>query len=368
MWRNMQRCVSYICCYSWLLYLLVYSCVNITIIECTLGEYFKGDTMRILQLATIAAATLVACTAIESAPLSSGKPANGITYYLPKTLIPIQVARDGQYVSVVIDNPITVADTDFALVAEYQHSWLSDDDFKVTTADGLLLGVTSITTDRSLDALKSVAELVKELVKLSAVPVEGAAVVFDGQVDPRPGGIGQSELADALAAYGGSVSFSKLTRSPTTEPQLTVDDLARCSVGICYRAMEEYIVTFHIQTSEGPQTIQKRIQSATGSLVAVTLDRSAFVKREITIALIGGVPTELADKKPSEIIELLGAPIEIVKSFASIPSDILTLRTQQVNDQAAITNAEAAKINAQTGLIEALAKLRKATEEGGDDN
>lgn len=320
---------------------------------------------------------LAACTAMSSVPLRTNNNTTGITYNLPKFLYHTKVVvsyaggpagaeppHDDEHrvVDVLIDPPTAVPDTNHRYLLKFKHSILSEDDYTATTdASGLLVGITSITDDKSLEILKKIAELVKEIAKLSVQVEAVPGLVFEGDIDPSPNGVGQAKLIEILGKYKATIKFDPVTKVAQDANAKITPAVADCSVGICYRPLDEFLVTMTLP-QQGISVFKQMHLFApnSASMVAVAIDRAAFVKRETRMTFVNGALTELKDKTPSEVLALVTAPIEIVKTVASIPKDILTLRTERVNDESGLLRAEAAKIRAEADLIKALQELKNS--------
>lgn len=79
--------------------------------------------------------------------------------------------------------------------------------------------------------------------------------------------------------------------------------------------------------------------------------RGFMVKKRIDMAVTDGVLTGLEVDKPSEVLQAVTLPVEILKTIASIPAELLTLKIKQATDEGGLTKAEAEAIKAQIELI-----------------
>jgi len=91
-------------------------------------------------------------------------------------------------------------------------------------------------------------------------------------------------------------------------------------------------------------------QNPSKTFVADT-GRGFLVKKRIDMAVTDGVLTGLEVDKPSEVLQAVTLPVEIIKTIVSIPAELLTLKIKQTTDEGGLTKAEAEAIKAQIELI-----------------
>jgi hypothetical protein len=64
-----------------------------------------------------------------------------------------------------------------------------------------------------------------------------------------------------------------------------------------------------------------------------------------------GVMSSVDLSKPSEVLGCLDIPLQIAKAFTSIPSELLTLKINQTNQETSLLKAQTDLLKAQTALM-----------------
>lgn len=94
----------------------------------------------------------------------------------------------------------------------------------------------------------------------------------------------------------------------------------------------------------------------------VDTNRAAFVKKRVDLLVSDGVLTGIEVDKPSELLAGISIPVEVLKTIASIPGEILSLRVKGMEAEKSLTQNEAEIIKQQVEIIkqrQALSELQK---------
>ena len=97
-------------------------------------------------------------------------------------------------------------------------------------------------------------------------------------------------------------------------------------------------------------------------LFSLDITRSAFVEKETRLEFEKGILRKVSVRKPSEALALAGVPLEIARTLASLPAEILRLRVDYTTSEAEVAEARRAWFEAQATIREAGA----ISIEGGD--
>ena len=148
--------------------------------------------------------------------------------------------------------------------------------------------------------------------------------------------------------------------------------------GIVFRVMEPANLqvtmdTSNLQFEKGNQTctlphITESVE-ALPMMVAnpsktyvVDTNRTAFVKKRVDLIVSDGVLTGIDVDKPSELLAGISIPVEVLKTIASIPGEILSLKVKGMEAEKSLTTGEAEIIKQQVEIIkqrQALSDIQK---------
>jgi hypothetical protein len=124
--------------------------------------------------------------------------------------------------------------------------------------------------------------------------------------------------------------------------------------GVLYRPnMTHKIVILYKKDPNGPgpwtlyQT--KRLDMPNVSpVLSIGVERATFTERQTTLNFNLGVLTDVAVNKKSELVGFVSIPLTVAQAIVSLPQQLVTLRITDVNNQAAL-------LNAQNSLLQAVA-------------
>src|SRR5262249_47040002 len=80
--------------------------------------------------------------------------------------------------------------------------------------------------------------------------------------------------------------------------------------------------------------------------------RAAFVTKTTNVTFVDGVPSDLHDEKPSELLAIVSAPRDVFDAFITSLSQIIALRVDLSGQEAALANQKVATIEAERALRE----------------
>jgi hypothetical protein len=92
--------------------------------------------------------------------------------------------------------------------------------------------------------------------------------------------------------------------------------------------------------------------------------RGVFVKKRVDLLVTDGVLNGIEVDKPSELLAIVSLPVDVLKSIASIPGEILSVKVKQLSDEKGLTAAQSDLLKAQIDLIkqkQALTDAQNAT-------
>ncbi|MBP6366468.1 MAG: hypothetical protein KBA82_04260 [Nitrosomonas sp.] len=94
----------------------------------------------------------------------------------------------------------------------------------------------------------------------------------------------------------------------------------------------------------------------------VDTNRAVFVKKRVDLIVSDGVLTGIDVDKPSELLAGISIPVEVLKTIASIPGEILSLKVKGMEAEKSLTTGEAEIIKQQVEIIkqrQALSDIQK---------
>ena len=294
------------------------------------------------------------------------------------------------------------------------------------TKNGLLNTVKSLSEDKSGEVIIKLAELAKEAAKIALfiTPTSEQKLIKKQSPDERRKACydqlkkmsvslninaseflkskTKSEIKEEIKKFNskiikammvdGTESFGKFnlisdvnfdSKKTETETETETLDIGKAEEidykrGIVFRVMEPTNLQVTMDTSDlefrkGNQTctLPKIVESVDTlpMMVAnplktfvVDTNRAAFVKKRVDLLVSDGVLTGIEVDKPSELLAGISIPVEVLKTIASIPGEILSLRVKGMEAEKSLTQNEAEIIKQQVEIIkqrQALSELQK---------
>lgn len=322
---------------------------------------------------------MTACTGMTSGqPGSDGDVADGMTYYLPTTLIPltIQVDAGKQALSLVAGQPVYIPDqTVGEMRLRSVYSPLHAETVHLTTtANGLLTNIsfesdarldeTLVNLARSAGAIFrpesnlqqgqaiTVLRLNLDLAELSGTGLEPKPklaklnqqiqTALDAALRSKGAGLAANIRASGKAPI--TLAISRVGGSPATVPE--TDDRDKCHVGFCYRRPVPYLVTATFFDGSVQETI---VQVPNGAPVrAARLDRGLFTKWTSIMVLNNGVLTSFKTETDASEAERL----------ALLPFELVGGAVEGITRQGGLWDAASTTLEKRLAYAEAIAKAR----------
>lgn len=297
-------------------------------------------------------ALLAGCASLRTAPLSEGV-SQGIVYYLPKGLTPVEVveirkANAPPTRTLRLGETQYVADTAHPCRLLPQPSLWSDDAVKVTLApEGFLAGVDVTAHDRTGDI---VVRLAKAAATLAPAAVGEQVVVYSALVDLTDSAAVQrlnAVLAESCKGLAIAVDAGPAGPAATPPPPAPAS-------GIYYRPVRPVTVTV---TSGADVRTRVLLLPSASHLLALPVNRSAFVKKVTHIRFENGLLQSFTLDKPSEALAAVSIPVEIGKAIVSVPAELLQIRIDQSAKDKSRLDVERKRLEAEEALRVVRAKL-----------
>jgi hypothetical protein len=376
-------------------------------------------------LAASTAAVLAACSVMEStlteyvpdAPLDAPVPRNCHSslgaYFLPRGFIKVEVKQytkkgTRQVLHNSLDNleVIVRPDTRRMFCLDYLESPLSSDQIQVkktsikdsnskTTPSQLLDVVASNAVDQSALILRRLIRTVFTAiggfrdVGFNADSTAVFQTVADFEFDP----FDQRQSAhinDRLRDYGFCLVLEQYTFGQSTlkadsycrnplgfmeretafgrsYAEFDIAAIAPRSPGILYRPRAVFQLHVYVQNvpkSKEPWLLRKTMPVAlenVSPILSIGVDRAAFTKKQIALVFDRGVLKNVCIIKGSELLEAISIPLEVVKSIAKLPTEMLQIQYDQISKSAELARAEQALLTSQKSLISLLQNPTSST-------
>ncbi|WP_428564108.1 MAG: hypothetical protein ACP59X_01635 [Solidesulfovibrio sp. DCME] len=294
---------------------------------------------------------------------------------------------------------VTVPDPNYMFFLRLTPHPASEDTLTIAVKDGFLSTVTTSTKDESAEIIKKSVEIVKQAVLLGAgVPgpasvggpaaAKGTTLAATLDLLVEPADLMDSDFAKRLPSEI-SLSLAKLGNPPAKPAGDSDSNTPPENSGICYRAALPYKLEVQVRevipsdrnissntasaqnkknkkgkiektahaalkgktdakvdnkesTPPSPKksfsfNIQRYVMMPNDSPVfTFDIERAAFVKNTYDLKLNDGFLTSVNMTKPSQVLAGLSLPLDIIKSIASIPTEIIQLKFNYSSKQEAL--------------------------------
>lgn len=330
--------------------------------------------------------------------------------------------QDYEYVlTFTIDEAKQVPDPNSRMLLEYNLSIRSSDEFRLGVAkNGLLNTVKSLSEDKGGEIIIKLAELAKEAMKFTVfgTPFTDQKLIKKQSPDERRKAcydqlkkmsvslninasdhisyehgvdmqqiienfnskIKEAMMVDGTKSIGkfNLISDVNFDNKKTETLNVGAAEEFNYERGIVFRVMEPTKLQVTMDTSDlefrkdnQTCTLPKMVESVDTlpMMVAnplktfvVDTNRAAFVKKRVDLLVSDGVLTGIEVDKPSELLAGISIPVEVLKTIASIPGEILSLKVKGMEAEKSLTQNEAEIIKQQIEIIkqrQALSELQK---------
>jgi hypothetical protein len=295
---------------------------------------------------------IVATERVGSSPVAGGPGTTGVPYLLPKALLPLELIVNGAQVRVDILEPIYVGDPEHAYVLRYDASAFSSDTvtLEVDPKTSLLKSVTLISKDETGEVLK---KAIATFVRAESAAGPGDTVLLQTMLDPSdPATIAavRAQIDAALDTYlkGRQAACSEAPAEPEcrkfsdlpnqgvpatlleVKPMGSTEARAAmaaarpdCSIGICHRATVPYRIDMSL-FGQGRTTVVQLPNH--GPILALALQRHAFVQSQHTATLNNGMLQKYEAIKPSSALALVSWPLDVYDAVVKTTAQIVQLK------------------------------------------
>ena len=287
-------------------------------------------------------------------------PGTGQFYALPKGYVSLTIERKldankTPALTVTMNEPESVPDTDHIYVLKYDHSEFSADKVKIETSErGLVTGVTTTTKDPLPGAIREFANFVVGVATSGISPTTAAAAAVpsdeafkvEARFDPAEAE-SWANLRDHLREqYGVTI---EIERPPLLGAATDEAIAAGCEEMVCYRFVLPYRITVEDPVSNARAEAIVVLPNE-GPIAGIWVVRRSFAENKFTLTFTNGVLTTAEYDDPSALVGALMIPIDIAKAIVSIPSALFRFTIAH----------EATGITAQKNLLDAQKQLAQA--------
>lgn len=339
------------------------------------------NTFLLVAAAAPITAALAGCAIVSSERIDpSGNRGEGTAYALPMARVPVVLSANAGQIVLRLGAPVTFADPNHHYIAKRVSNPFSADQvtIKVDPNTSFLTAVSAVGKDETLAVLEKgllpksapVAEAFEatgeeidraevdpadptELEQASATLSQALGSFLDAQVSACTEAPKVCAEYERLRRRAPTIRLSGRRPGPPVDPQPTTASSppADCGVGVCYRQP----LPFVLKASLGG-TVRSVIVSIPNAspVIAVPLERHAFVTTTHTLAFEQGQLTSSTVDRPSSALALVSSPLAAVSGvIASVTkplSELLKIDTSgqyQAKADEAKTKADTAKEKAE---------------------
>lgn len=289
---------------------------------------------------------------------------NNITYALPRGYLTFGIKSVQGKLSIDPGLSVTyLPDPKARFAVKFLHSAFASDDLIATTNEqGLLTGINAVNEDQSVAIVQKVIELATGLGRAGALRFQrgGKAppnFVISTSIDPFNS---QESLREIEKISDLKVTITDLYGFPLPRYDERREEIItqKCHSSVCFRIVTPVILS--ISPKHFPKDFLGKFVMLVPSPYMVgeyDVRRAPCVKRTNILELKNGVLTKVQSTKPSEVLGCLQIPVDVAKAIVSIPAELIKVKVEQSNQDAALARAQASALTAQVELMKAQAAL-----------
>lgn len=338
----------------------------------------RVDFLRPFLVSAILLPSVLGCTSV----LSKAKDGNEAIghYSIPKALVQLtaevkypQALGAGSYTLAIKGEPKVIAVPGVSIPLYYDSSVFANDNVTLEL-DGqtLLKQVVVDAEDQTGEVIKKLVDLAKAIAK-AAAGFPASTLTVDGA-----GGVTR-EITFVLDPYAatpaaqtvgaGAAAITAQIQSAGVVPG-AASAAASCQAVICYPGMRAVRVTLTGPGGPGGQLTEtcSVLVPDLSTLYHVDVNRSAFVRKKVTIDFESGVLKKTVVAKPSEALAAATIPVDIVEGLVKLPTELVQLKIDTTNKQKDALNAQKALVEAQQGLMKTVKDATTGVTDSGTSN
>ncbi len=319
-----------------------------------------------LSLLSGCAHKVVSSQSIESDAASSLGEPGGLVYSLPKTLLSVAGAQDAEGKITYTVIPVVMPDHSAQFRVRYAASNFADDDLNIAVdKNGLLGTVKTVSTDRTGDIVIAIAKA-------------GAAAVFKpslASIDSeapkaKPSAYPFTALYDfgQLVKKGGSAELpdgATLRLDPSWKLSRDADRSTEteCKFSLCFRSVMPVQARIDAVAATNDKDFVGQFAFVAINplrIEGVDLQSGSMATRTNTFTFEGGLLTSVAINKPSAALAIANLPLNVLKAILAVPTELLTLRISNVDQEKKLATSLKELLDAQQALQKAQADAAKA--------
>lgn len=315
------------------------------------------DTIIVLvAVLLLAGCSSVIITSDHIPPDTTMHSTSGAYYFLPKATLRVRLEQAGQDCQLTFDEQKgvqIVPDEDHLYIFDYNRSSLSNDTLTVQIGtNGLLQKIESSAEDKTGDIILKLVELGKEAFKAAAVVGGVGKTGADFVFSPEDFETVNTKIL-AINSNCPQIKIDPPVVKSTSEGRIAASQKAVCAQeGVCFRPLLAHTLSFVLK-DDTPIESHSILIPNEAPILSLPIKRAAFVKVITNVTFDNGILKEVHIEKPSEVAAALQIPVEIAKTIASIPGEILQLKVDYTNKQRDLATAQKNSIDAAKALKEA---------------
>ena len=316
--------------------------------------------IRILSWGVLTSLFVVAACApsrtIETTREAGASTGVSVPYSLPRGLMSVKVERDGKKApKITFESLKLLPDPTARYVAQFNRRALRSDEFKLVLSDGLLSMSTNKVTDSTPQFVEELSNAISENLRLERT---------DNKTTPPPSGMRTDTLLldpfrhAGTVANGVSVSFQDLNGNHIEHRP----SYQTCPAGsLCFPLLiaVKAIVTARDTSGISRAELTTAIPDPS-RVAAIDINRYACVTAQTDITFKDGILVDYNLNKPSELVECLSIPLDIISTIISAPVDAITGRQARINAEKGLLEAQKNLLTEQAALIAAQSNLQTA--------
>lgn len=360
--------------------------------------------------ASLAAALCISgCAIVTSRAPDADTPPSGMLYYLPKAVLPIELVAKGGALELRVQPSKLVADPGQRYLLKHPTNILASDNVKVDwDSSGMLLSKIAVdSTDQTLNILKEVAKATA-LGRAEAAAAAGEVILASGDFDPdvdayagsnaavmsdlhaalyrqlrqwaaqcarrdlkeeeKPDPVNCAMAGQLLPRLANREQILRITAEPMGTKAASATDQADCSVGLCYRGQQPFILGLEVSDFFSRRTTLMLPNQSPA--IALPLNRAPFVKTEHTVEFqTNGTLKSVDTKRPSSALAVVSWPLDVYKAVLNVTAELITLRIGAKDNEVKLAQKEldtAKELKRLADEMDAFNKGKNKTEGAGE--
>jgi len=285
--------------------------------------------------------------------------AGAVGYFLPKSIINIKYNQKDKNFDISTKQ---VPDNNYFYTFRYIPNIFATDEVTVTlTKNGLLSSVKITAEDKWVEIIRNLVSIPSEAAKGLTMPAPSSfekLKLIDIDIDPDIFIYNKPEKQSIIDDLRNNLNITIDITRHDYKNNFNLSKEIVSQKGVYYRPLMPYDMLIRyepkkITNDDFPFENKVTLLLPNGApILCLDITRGAFITKMIDVTFSEGILKEVKTDKPSEILAALDIPLDVVRAFVKLPTDLIQIKIGYTKAETELLKQQAATIKAMRYLLQ----------------